>query len=119
MAYEENTIIIYGRLTRDPEAKGTQQTNIARFSIANQRGKKDEEKTFGFYDVTCFNKTADAVMQYCKKGSAVLIKGALHWSQFEDKEGRKRTSISITAASVQFLSSVGSAQEQSSDTPPF
>jgi single-strand DNA-binding protein len=111
-----NNVAIIGRLTRDPERRG----GVAvKFGIAHNSKSKGEEVT-DFFDVCCFDKTAERVEQYMTKGQLVGITGRLSQNNWEDREGNKRSSVEIIANQVDFLTPKGEnpvKTEKSSEIP--
>lgn len=102
-----NEVILLGRLTRDPEVKYTPSgTQLTRFSLAVDRPSK--EKITDFFDCTAWNKIADVVATYCKKGMLILVEGQININKVEDK---KYTNINV--ASIQMLGGNGSASAAS------
>ena len=97
-----NVAIIAGHLTRDPEVRG-QNNDVTTFCIAVNRYRKDKEDEVSFIDVVCFKQTASFVIQYLRKGDAVLVEGSLSQQRWEDKEGNKKSKVEIIAKSVQSL----------------
>lgn len=101
MAKSINQAILMGRLTRDPETKTTPSgKQITTFSIAVDRTGNSEETDF--FDITTWDKLAEIVDQYLSKGSKVLVQGRLQLDRWE-KDGEKRSKITITATDVTFL----------------
>ena len=100
MGYDINSVVMVGRLVRDPEIKtiGNDKT-ICQFSIASGDGKeKDGQDKTNFIDVTAWDKTAQFVGNYIRKGSQVVIKGKLKQDRWQDKkDGGNRSKISINA----------------------
>ena len=103
-----NRVILIGRLSRDPEKSYTtgKGTAVAKFGIAVDNGFGDNKKTV-FIDVAAWDKSADFVMNYFKKGKEILIEGRLELDVWESKEGEKRSKISVTAERVSFVGSGG------------
>lgn len=100
-----NTIIVTGRLTRDPDLKYTpNNTAVVNFTIASDR-MQNGEKTADFLPVSVFGKTAENVAKYMKKGSLVGVEGRMQSSSYTTKNGEKRTGYSIVAYRVEFLQS--------------
>ena len=89
-----------GRLSRDPEVRITQDgnTTVARFGIAvdRQRDKAD------FFNVTAFNKTAEFVEKYLKKGTKIGLEGQLRTDEYTNRDGQKVTSVFILADKIEF-----------------
>ena len=96
-----------GNLTDDPEMRYTPQgTAVTSFSIAINNGRdrdgNDREPTY--VDITAWEKTAENVAEYCRKGNKVAIEGALQIDKWTDQEtGAKRKKYLIRAFSVEFL----------------
>ncbi len=96
-----------GNLTDDPEMRYTPQgTAVTSFSIAINNGRdrdgNDREPTY--VDITAWEKTAENVAEYCRKGNKVAIEGALQIDKWKDQEtGANRKKYLIRAFSVEFL----------------
>ena len=100
-----NSIIIIGRLTRDPEMKFTPQgTAVTTFSLAVDRGG---DKGADFIPVKAWQKTAELCAQYLNKGNMCAVAGRLSVNAYEAKDGTKRTFTEVVANSVQFLTPKG------------
>ncbi len=99
-----NNLTIIGRLTRDPELTQPKGTKLCKFSIANNDYvKNNEDGHVSYYNILVWNSQAEACTKYLNKGSQVLITGRLKQDRYEDKNGNKRSSISIIAHTVQFI----------------
>ena len=102
-----NKIILIGNLGQDPEPpkKLSSGMSVLDISIATRRRSKEGDTT-DWHTVTCWNKTAEVVHQYLKKGRQVYIEGRLQYDIWEDEAtGTKRKKAKIVADSVQFLGS--------------
>jgi single-strand DNA-binding protein len=115
-----NQVMLAGNLTRDPQVVELKSgTKVARFGLASNRrfrnkaGEKQEETLF--IDCECFNKTAELVEQYLKKGRNVFVSGRLKLDQWEDGDGNKRSKINILVNQVDFLDRKEKEQEQGSE----
>jgi len=94
-----------GNLGRDPEEIETRSgKTMAKFSIAIDDGKDRDPLWF---DVLCFNRTAENVLQYLGKGDTVAISGKVGIDNWEDKNGNKRRKYYISAFQVKFLNTRG------------
>lgn len=125
-----NSCIMMGRLTADPELRHT-PSNVAviSFTIAVDRtyAKAGAERQTDFFDVVAWNKTAEFVSRYFRKGQLVAVQGHMETRTYEDKSGIKRKVYEIIAESVHFAESkrndYGEYNEASTtpkiqDTPP-
>lgn len=104
-----NKVILAGNLTKDPDLRYT-TAGMARvnFSLAvnYKTGKGDNKKEeVDFFDIEAWDKLAETMSEYLKKGSPVLIEGRLKQDRWEDEHGNKRSRIKIVAGAVQFLGS--------------
>ena len=103
-----NTIMIHGRLTRDPELKtGSTGAEFCRFSVAVDKYNGKERGT-DFFDCTAFGKTGAAIAQYMKKGREIIVIGSME-SNTTEKDGQKRTYWGLKADTFSFCGSKGDA----------
>ena len=112
-----NTIILIGRLVRDPEIRHTQNgTAVGNFTLAvdrpftNQAGEKETD----FIDIVVWKKQAETCEKHLEKGRLVAVEGRLQIRNWEDKEGNKRKSAEVVADQVRFLD-WGDKEEKTKD----
>lgn len=89
-----NKISIVGRLIRDVEVKQSQGgKSVARFTVAAQRKYKNTEGKYDsdFIPCVCFDKSADFVSKYFKKGDMIGITGHMQSGSYEGKNGKVYT----------------------------
>lgn len=107
MSLAINRTMLAGNLTRDPQVKPLNNDNtVCNFGIAiNRRFKVKGElrEEVVFVDVEAWGRTAELVGQYLTKGSPVFIEGRLKLDSWEDKDGSKRSKLTVVADNVQFL----------------
>ena len=114
-----NTIILKGRLTKDPELKATQSgISICRFCVAvNRRFNKDEAD---FINCVAWRGTAEFISKYFKKGQEICLSGALTVNRWENEEGKSEWSSEVTVDNAEFCGSKSEKSEnnveQSADT---
>lgn len=103
-----NLVILAGNIGADPETRTTQSgTAITNFSLCTSRPKRDAEgkvlKDAKGYVVTddewhrctAFNGVGNNAAKVLKKGMKVMVKGRIHYTQWEDREGNKRYGCEI------------------------
>ena len=113
MARGVNKAIIVGNLGRDPEVRYSASGNaIANVTVATtdswkdrQSGKRQERTEW--HRVVFFNRLAEIVAEYLKKGSQVFIEGRIQTRKWEDKDGNERWTTEIVANEMQMLGSRG------------
>lgn len=109
MAQSYNHITLVGRLTKDPELKQTgNDKTVCPFSIAVDKNDKSEDANF--FDCVAWNKTAEFMSKYLKKGTLVLVDGRLD-QQVWEKDGQKRYAIRVIVNTLQSLSSKSESAE--------
>ena len=120
-----NKAILIGNLGRDPELRYTQNGQaVANFSLATSESYTDRsgervERT-EWHRIVAWGKTGELCAQYLAKGRTVYIEGRIQTRDWEDKEGVKRQTTEINAATVQFLGGPrgeGSGSSQSGSNP--
>jgi single-strand DNA-binding protein len=96
---------------------------VAEFGLAINRsytldnGEKREEATF--VDIVMYNKLAEIVEKYLKKGRSVYVEGRLKLETWDDKQtGQKRSRMRVVGEVMQMLggrdSAMGGGSESSS-----
>lgn len=107
-----NKVILVGNLGNDPEVRYMPNGNaVANVSLATSESWKDkttgeaQEKT-EWHRVIFFNRLAEIVEQYVKKGSKLYIEGRLQTRSWE-QDGVKRYTTEIVASEMQMLDSRG------------
>lgn len=84
-----NTCILTGRLTAVPELKQTPGGKyVSGFDIAVKRPHTSD--VTDFINIVAWNKTAEFITKYFKKGQMIAIRGHLTIRNYEDKNGNKR-----------------------------
>lgn len=100
-----NKAILMGRLTRDPEKRYTQANqSVANFTLAIDRSRTgpNGERQADFIDCTAWGRLADFVSQWFTKGMLAIVVGRMQSTSYEDKNGNKRTKITVNCDEVQF-----------------
>lgn len=106
-----NKVFLTGRLTRDVETRNSQSgMALARTGIAVDRRTKNKE--VDFFNLAAFDKTAEIMGKYCSKGTKILLDGHLRFSQYEDKQGNKKTSVDVVVDNFEFTEPRGSASKK-------
>jgi single-strand DNA-binding protein len=95
MAKGVNKVFLLGRLGKDPEMKATQGgMTIANFTLATSDRTKDAQGNWQdhteWHNLVAFQRTAEIVRDYCKKGSQIFVEGKIQTRSWDDKEGHKK-----------------------------
>ena len=108
MNYKEeitiNQVILLGRICNDIELKQTQNNkSYTRFSLAVNRKGKD--KSTDFISCLAWEKTAEFIQKYMKKGSQICISGRLQTGKYEDKDAKMVYTTDVIVEEVDFAES--------------
>jgi len=113
-----NRVLLIGRLGQQPEKRTTPTGNaVCNNTLATTEYYKDksgnrQEKT-EWHKVVFWNRQAEILEQYCKKGSQLFIEGSLQTREYEDKEKNKRYVTEIIVRNLQMLDSKQQSQQAS------
>jgi single-strand DNA-binding protein len=108
-----NKVILIGNLGKDPEMKFTQGgMPVAKFSIATNERFKDKDGNWQdrteWHNIVAFQRLAEIIGQYLKKGGKCYIEGSLRTGSWDDKEtGKKMYKTEIIANELVLLSGRG------------
>lgn len=101
-----NKVILLGRLTKDPEVRYTQSSNtqVTSFTLAVNRRfvKQGEERQADFINCVAWNKTAEFVSKYFKKGQQIGVIGRIQTRNYDDDKGIKHYVTEVIAEEVYF-----------------
>lgn len=99
-----NTVVITGRLTKDPELRQTPSgVSAVTIRIACDRyAGKGKEKKADFFNVEAWRSTAEFIANNFQKGKLIEITGSLQSSPWTDKNGSKHEGVRILAERVSF-----------------
>lgn len=97
-----NKVFLRGNLTRDPELKYTQSGKAyVRGSIAvNHARSKNKEAEF--YTFIAWEKTAEFLAKYFRKGTCLIIEGHLQTSKYKNKDGVEVSTVDVVVENVEF-----------------
>lgn len=109
MARGVNKVILIGNCGADPESRylpsGGAVTNIRLATSESWKDKNTgqmQERT-EWHQVVFFNRLAEIVSEYVRKGTKVYVEGSLRTRKWQDKEGKDRYTTEIVASEMQLL----------------
>lgn len=114
-----NRVVLVGRITKDPMLRKTQTgTSVVSFTVAcNRRMKQEGQPDADFINCVAWNKTADFMSQYVKKGALLGVEGRIQTRNYDDAQGKRVYVTEVVADSVQFLESKKDAANNSGYVP--
>lgn len=104
-----NKVILVGNCGRDPEVRYLPSGQaVANVSVATSSRRKD--KTSGemiedtqWHRVTFFDRLAEIVGEYVKKGRPIYVEGRLTYRKYTNKDGVEMNATDIVATELQLL----------------
>jgi single-strand DNA-binding protein len=108
MAKGVNKVFLLGNVGKDPEIRTTAGgMTVASFSLATAERAKDQQGNWAdkteWHNLVCFQRTAEVVRDYVKKGTQIFVEGKIQTRSWDDKEsGQKkyRTEILVNELSL-------------------
>lgn len=114
-----NNVVLMGRLTATPVLNQTRQGGalVTSFAIAVDRRfkRQGEERKTDFINCVAWQKTAEFISKYFKKGDAIAITGEIQTRPYEDKNGNPRTATEVIINNVSFC---GNKNDNAPVAPP-
>jgi single-strand DNA-binding protein len=122
MAKGTNKALLLGNVGKDPEIRSTNSgTIVATFSLATADRQKDSSGNWTerteWHNLVAFNRTAEVIRDYVKKGTQLFIEGKIQTRSWDDKamgEKKYRTEILIDQ-----LTLLGGTQNREKQNPGY
>ena len=100
-----NKVILVGHLGKDPELSYLPSgQSVAKFTMATSRKYKDKSGEFKeeteWHNIVAWEKLGEFCTKYLAKGRQAYVEGRIRSHNWEDREGKKRTSVDIVADTV-------------------
>lgn len=128
-----NIVLLAGNVGNDPESATTfGGTTITTFSLATSRPRRVDgkvvkgengyaEQETEWHRVKCFNGKAKSMAEHGVKGMKVAVKGRIHYTKWQDKDGNDRYGTEILADEVDFIAwpkrEAAGSQPETDDIP--
>ena len=113
MAKGVNKVFLLGNVGKDPEIRATQSgMTIASFSLATADRQKGADGQWTdrteWHNLVAFQRTAEIVRDYVKKGSQIFVEGKIQSRSWDDKEtGQKKYKTEILVNDLSLLGGKG------------
>ena len=101
----ETPMTIVGRIITDPRRRVVADQEVISFRVASNSRRRTTDGTWEagnslYVTVNCWGKLVTGVGAGLYKGAAVIAVGTVHTSEYEDREGAKRSSLEMRATAV-------------------
>jgi len=103
-----NKTFLLGRLTTDVELRTNDKGNsVVKITITINNGKDEngDERPADFIRFYVFNKQAENLAKYCKKGSQIFVEGKIRNRSWDKEDGSKGYETAVYATRIIFLDS--------------
>lgn len=116
MAKGVNKVFLLGNVGKDPEIRSTPSgTTVATFSLATADRRKDAQGNWSdsteWHNLVAFQRTAEIVRDYVKKGTQLFIEGKIQTRSWDDKEsGQKKYRTEILVNELSLLGKPGGGE---------
>ena len=113
MAKGVNKVLLLGNVGKDPEIRASQGgMTIASFTLATADRQKDQTGNWTdrteWHNLVAFQRTAEIVRDYVKKGSQIYVEGKIQTRSWDDKEsGQKKYRTEILVNDMSLLGGRG------------
>lgn len=101
-----NSVILIGRLAKDPELSYTANTQTAccRLNIAVDRPKRNgEDQGADFIRITVWGRQAETSDRYLTKGRQIAVMGRIQTGSYKNRNGETVYTTDVVADRVEFL----------------
>lgn len=111
-----NSVILIGRLTRDPEIRTTNSDlQVAKFSLAIDRIGEGTD----YIRCVGFGKTAEFAEKYLHKGMKIAVSGRIQTGSYQDKDGKTVYTTDVVIDRCEFCEPKSSNQNSESTADDF
>ena len=103
-----NKVILLGNCGRDPELRYMPNGKaVCNVSIATSSKRKDKDgnatEETQWHRITFYDRLAEIVGEYVKKGKPIYVEGRLQYGKFTNKDGVEQNTCDIIATELQLL----------------
>jgi single-strand DNA-binding protein len=125
MAKGVNKVFLLGNVGKDPEIRTTAGgMTVATFSLATADRAKDAQGNWAdkteWHNLVAFQRTAEIIRDYVKKGSQIFIEGKIQTRSWDDKEsGQKKYRTEILINELSLLGGGGGRSEGGSSSSSY
>lgn len=101
----ETPMTVVGRIITDPRRRVVGDQEVISFRVASNSRRRTAEGVWEagnslYVTVNCWGRLVTGVGAGLYKGAAVIAVGTVHTSDYEDRDGAKRSSLDMRATAV-------------------
>jgi len=101
----ETPLTVVGNIVNDPKRRRVGDQEVLKFRVASNSRRRGADGTWEagnslFVTVNCWGRLVSGVGASLGKGSPVIVVGHVHTSEYEDRDGIRRSTLEMRATSV-------------------
>ena len=101
----ETPITVVGNIVNDPQRRQVGDQEVIKFRVASNARRRTADGNWEpgnslFITVNCWGRLVTGVGAVLGKGSPVIVVGHVYTSEYEDRDGVRRSSLEMRATSV-------------------
>jgi single-strand DNA-binding protein len=101
----ETPFVMVGTIVNDPIHRRVGDQQVVKFRVASNSRRRTPEGTWEagnslFVNVNCWGRLVTGVGGTLTKGDPVVVVGHLYTSEYDDKEGNRRSSVEVRATAI-------------------
>jgi single-strand DNA-binding protein len=101
----ETPITVVGNIVNDPTGRRVGDQEVFKFRVASNSRRRTADGTWEpgnslFVTVNCWGRMVTGVGAALRKGDPVIVVGHVYTSEYEDRDGNRRSSVEMRATAV-------------------
>jgi single-strand DNA-binding protein len=101
----ETPLTVVGHIVNNPERRQVGTQEVIKFRVASNSRRRTADGCWEpgnslFINVNCWGKLVTGVGAALGKGAPVIVVGHVYTSEYEDRDGNRRSSLEMRATSV-------------------
>jgi single-strand DNA-binding protein len=101
----ETPITVVGNIVNDPHGRRVGDQEVFKFRVASNSRRRTADGTWEpgnslFVTVNCWGRMVTGVGAALRKGDPVIVVGHVYTSEYEDRDGNRRSSVEMRATAV-------------------
>jgi single-strand DNA-binding protein len=101
----ETPITVVGNIVNDPQGRRVGDQEVMKFRVASNSRRRTADGNWEpgnslFVTVNCWGRLVTGVGAALRKGDPVIVVGHVYTSEYEDRDGNRRSALEMRATSV-------------------
>ncbi|OBA57336.1 hypothetical protein A5647_24305 [Mycobacterium sp. 1100029.7] len=101
----ETSLTVVGHIVNDPQRRKVGDQEVIKFRVASNSRRRTGDGSWEpgnslFLTVNCWGKLVTGIGAALGKGAPVIVVGHVYTSEYEDRDGNRRSSLEMRATSV-------------------